>query len=92
MIFTLNNFENQLAAVNKEAGVTPHHYVLNVTKAGAQTVQQIKKQIATSSAGQLLHGIDLRTIFHSEGDSENWSLEACSQTKSLAIVGTATTA
>lgn len=92
MILSLDTFENRLAAVNNASKIKPDHYVMNVHRSCAPAVGQIKEQIAKSTAGQLLNGVDLRTIFLPTGNPENWTLEGCSSAKSLAIVGASPTA
>ena len=95
---SINSFETALAQVlnlvhQKSQEHDPDHYVLNCHINLSNVVGAIKSAISnTEDKTKLLYGIDLRVIYHREGNPENWSLEACSKTKSLGIVGQRPTA
>ena len=98
---SINSFEAALAQVGNVAHPanqkgTPEpidHIVLNCRNNLSDVVDAIKAEIAkTTDKTKLLYGLDLRVIYHREGKPENWSLEACSKTKSLGIVGQRPTA
>lgn len=92
MELTLNNFENQVGAVNRLAIVAPTSYILNCHKSCSPAVGQIVNAIIAAPPGKLLYQMKLNTIYAPTGNPENWSLEALSATKSLAIVGVSPTA
>lgn len=95
MTLTTDTFETALAKLGntaKAANQTIHHVVLNCHRSCNDAVTKIKQQIAAAHPNQLLYKLDLRTISHPEGNPDNWSLEACSATKSLGIVGESPTA
>lgn len=92
MTFTPDAFETALAQLNSQCGQKPDHVVLNIHKSCEPQVDIVIQRIAAASANQLLYQLDLRTIYHSEGNPVNWSLESCSKAKSLAIIGQLPTA
>jgi hypothetical protein len=53
------------------------HYVLNAHESQREVFSKIIPHLK----------YDIRLIFHNQGNHDQWSLEACSKTKSLATVG-----
>ena len=94
MILTPDNFENQISALvnlcdpKKLSSPEPiDHIVMNCTRDCAPAIEQIQDRIAKAQPNQMLYKLDLRVIFHAQGNPENWSLEAVGPTRSLATVG-----
>lgn len=90
----LTSFENALAELemlchpSKLKDPEPiDHVVLNCHKLVEDVANHIKNTIKKAPEGHILHGLDLRIITHPQGVEYQWSLEACSRTKSLALVG-----
>lgn len=93
MTLTLDSFETAVQQVNnKVGGKTINHYILNVSRGCSDVVGKILNQIDKSTDGQVLYKMDLRTIFHPSGSTDNFSIEACTPVRSLASVGASPTA
>jgi hypothetical protein len=89
---TVNSFENAVTEINRLCTEKPAYYVLNTHKACEDTIKKILLEIHKATPTQLLYNMDIRAIAHPTGNPLMWSLEACSPTKSLAIIGSSPTA
>lgn len=68
------------------------HYVINLPEADRGHFDAVQAYMAKVPSTQLLYGLDIRPIFHAEGNAVDWCLEACSKTQSLGMVGKVPTA
>ncbi len=89
---TLSNFEAALQVLINHSKEMPAHFVLNCHSSLRDAVEAILMPAIQAATSGVLASIDLRRIYHSQGNRDNWSLEACSKDKSLAMVGEVPTA
>lgn len=89
---TLNSFEAAVQTLINRIDRKPDHFVINCMRTESDKIEEIRQAIINATPDKLLYNFDLRLVYHTRGNPLNWTLEACTKSKTLALIGKLPTA